>query len=167
VNEEDNDVSFVLAPPGVPSAQVENATNVIIVWPGVEAAAMNCSGQPDTSVAYTPKAIAQWLFHHPGLASTKPRTITVGGHPGYVVSVHLAPHGGVRCGAPFRNVPLFNNTGDPNAQIGIGGTTDHALLYLINMQGVALGIFADSTTPHRPSLAADAKVIRSFRFPPG
>lgn len=166
-NEEDNYGSFVLAPPGVPSSQVENATNVIIVWPGVEAAKMDCSSQPDTSVATTAKAIAQWLSHHPGLASTKPQAVTIGGHRGYVLSVRLAPRGGVRCGAPFRNVPLFNNSNEDNVQIGIGGASDHALLYLLNMQDSALGIFADSTTPHRPSLAAEAKVIRSFHFTTG
>src|SRR5262249_8975770 len=69
-NHEDSQVNFTLVPPGVPLSQVENATNTIIVWPGVEAAAMNCSGGPDTKIAYTPKAIAQWLSHHPGLKAS-------------------------------------------------------------------------------------------------
>jgi hypothetical protein len=163
-NMEDNPVSFTLAPPGVPVRQAQAATNIIIVWPGVEAAAMNCSGGPDTNIT-TPKAIAHWLTHHVAVTATPPRPVGVGGLNGYVVSVRLAARGGVRCGAPFRNVPLLNNVADPQAQYAIGGPSDHALIYLLNMQGDTLGIIADSTNPQRPSLAADANVIQHLSFP--
>jgi hypothetical protein len=163
-NQEDSPVSFFLVPPGVPFSQVHNATNVIIVWPGVEVAAMDCSGSPGSGVDDTPKAIAAWLNHHAGLTVAAPRPITMSGLKGYVVSLHLAKRGGVRCGAPLRSVPLLNNLGNPQAQFGIAGTTDHALIYLLDVQGTTLGIIADSSSPHRASLAADANVIRHFRF---
>jgi hypothetical protein len=38
------------------------------------------------------------------------------------------------------------------------------LVYLLNFQGFPLAIIADSGGHHRPSLAADAKVIEHFHF---
>jgi hypothetical protein len=164
VNEEDDPVSFTLAPPGVPRAQVQNATNVIMVWPGVQAAAMSCAVTADGRAPAAAKPLALWIAHHPGVTATRPRPVTVGGLHGYIVSIAIAAHGGIRCGRPFRFVPLLNNLVDTEAQYAVGGpvVSDHALIYLLKTQGATLGIIADSAGRRGASLAADARVIERF-----
>jgi hypothetical protein len=125
---------------------------------------MNCAGNPDTSVSHTPKAIANWLSHHGALATTPAQPVTVGGLEGYVLSVHMTPSGGIRCGGPQPNVPLLDNVADPGGQFWIGSHSDHALIYLLNLDGWALGIMADSTRPQRPSLTTDASIIQHLQF---
>jgi hypothetical protein len=162
---EDTTGNFNLAPPGVSLSDAQNAVNVILVWETVQAAAMNCNGTSDPNAPETAKGLAHWLAHHRGLIATQPRPVAIGGLNGYVLSLHLAPRGGIRCGgSPTRNVPLVNGFGNTGGQFWLRGPLDHALVYLLNFQGFPLAIIADSNGQHRPSLAADARVIRHFHF---
>jgi hypothetical protein len=164
-NYEDNPASFSLAPPHVSLAKVHNAVDDISVIAAVQAPAMNCRGTA-ANVPQTAKAIAHWLAHHSGLSTTAPRRVTIGGLKGYSLSVRLIPSRGVRCGT-VRSVPVIMAFGEPPGQgvFMLGGSSDHALVYLLTSQGgLPLGIVADSAGAHGPSLAADAKVIQHFNF---
>jgi len=164
-NYEDNLGNFNLASPGVSLSDAENAVNIILVWTAVQAAAMNCNGTSDPNATESAKGLAQWLAHHRGLIATQPRPVAIGGLQGYVLSVHPAPRGGIRCGGGS-NVPLFNGFGNTGGQFWLGGpsSSDHALVYLLTFRDLPLAIIADSGGRHRPSLAADAKVIGHFHF---
>jgi hypothetical protein len=164
-NDEDNVGNFTLAPPGVSLSDAEHATSTILVWTRAEAAGMNCTARPDPKPPLTAKGIAQWLAHHAGVTSTQPRPVAIGGLVGYVLSVHLAPRGGIRCaGIPNRNAPLLDGWGQSGGQFWISGPPDRALVYLLNFHGLPLAIIADSNGQHPPSLTAEAKVIGDFHF---
>ena len=171
-NYEDKPGSFTLVPPGVTLDQAHNATNIILVWRGVLAATMNCSGSPNRKVATSPRGLAAWFVHQSALDTSRPQPVTLGRLHGYALSVSLAPHGGVRCGGgPSRQAPLLDFAPETQAQFGIGSESDHALVYLLgfNSQGPVdstIAVIADGTGPHPPSLAADAAIIRHFHFSP-
>jgi hypothetical protein len=162
-NYEDNLGNVNLAPPRVSLSDAQNGVNIILVWTAAQAAAMNCNGASDPNAPASAKGIAQWLAHHRGLISTQPRPVAIGGLKGYVLTVHPAPRGGIRCGGSS-NVMLLNGYGNTGGQFWLGGPSDHALVYLLTFRDLPLAIIADSGGQHRPSLAADAKVIGHFHF---
>jgi len=50
-----------------------------------------CSQQPDPSVDRTIEAMTQWLTSHPGLVTTQPEPVTIGGLDGVVIDISLDP----------------------------------------------------------------------------
>jgi hypothetical protein len=163
-NFEDNVGNFSLAPPGVSLAKASHAIDDIFVMTIVQAAAMGCEGAAETDVPDTARGIAMWLTNHPDLVTTGPRPVRIGGLKGYSLSVRMTSTGGIRCGGPLRSVPIFMGYGDSQGDFWLGGPSDRAEVYLLNFEGFPLGIVADSSGEHGPSLTADAKVIAGFRF---
>jgi hypothetical protein len=154
-------MSFTFGPPDGSTglAKARNAVDDIMVVTAVQAAAMNCRG---TAANVPQKAIAHWLAHHPGLSATRHDRRA----EGLRALGGITPTGGVRCGG-VRSVPVIMALAPPQEQgvFMVGGSSDHALIYLLTSQGgLPLGIVADSSGAHGPSLAADAKVIKHFHF---
>jgi hypothetical protein len=165
INYEDNPGSFTLVPPGVSLGQAENGVNVMLVWQRVYAAAMNCSGKPNLKVDSSPKGLAAYFVHQPAFATSQPRPVTLGGLHGYVLSVRIAPHGGVRCGGGgHRQAPLLSFEPDPQAWIGMGSKSEHMQVYLLGYLGHTLAVIADIDGPHPPSQATDTNIIQHFHF---
>ena len=162
-NEEDDPYGFSLAPPGVTIAQVNNAVNIILMWPGVEAGQLSCSGRPASSGPQTARGFVISFEHNKALRLSGVRPVVVGGLHGYVMTVQAAsPHSGVTCGG-FTYVPLINNIANPADQTGVGSNGDRSLFYFLGANP-ALCIVADSSGPHAPSLREEASVISHFHF---
>ncbi len=121
-NEEDDPYAFSLAPPGVTIAQVNNAVNIILMWPGVETGKLSCSGAPASSGPQTARGFVISFEHNKALRVSGVRAVVVGGLRGYVMPVQAAsPHSGVTCGVTY--VPLINNLANPADQTGVGSKT--------------------------------------------
>jgi len=164
-NYEDDQGNAAFAPPGVSLSKVQEAVDDILVMTIVAPATMSCDAAADTDVPDTARGVSSWLSQHPWLSTTDPKPITIGRLHGYVLSVRATASGGLRCGGPVRSVPLVVGAGGvTQGDFWLGGPTDHALVYLLSFEGFPLGIIADSSGTHGPSLAADARVIRTFRF---
>jgi hypothetical protein len=164
-NYEDDAGNAAFAPPGVNLSKVEQAVDDIFIMTIVAPATMNCEATADTNVPDTAKGVSSWLSHHPWLSTSQPKAVTIGGLRGYVLSVRPTSTGGIRCGGPVRSVPLVVGVGGTSqGDFWLAGPSDHALVYLLNFEGLPLGIVADSSGQYGPSLAADAKVVRQFRF---
>jgi hypothetical protein len=166
-NYEDDQGNAAFAPPGVSLSKAQQAVDDILVMTIVAPATMSCETEADTDVPDTAKGVSSWLSRHPWLSTSDPKPVAIGGLRGYVLSVRPTATGGIRCGGPVRSVPLVVGAGGTSqGDFWLGGRTDHALVYLLNFEGFPLAIIADSNGKHGPSLAADAKVIRSFHFTP-
>jgi hypothetical protein len=163
-NFDDENVNFSLAPPGVSLAKAKQITDVILLQTTVQAPKMTCTPSANPRVPQTVRGIVRWLTHQKRLTTTRPQRVGIGGLKGYSLTVRMARGGGLRCGGPFRSVPLLFPSNDPGGEFSLGGRSDHARLYLLNFETLPLAIIADSVGPHGPSLAADSKVISHFHF---
>ena len=65
--------------------------------------AADCADTPEPSVGTTVDAMAGWLTHVPGLVSTKPTEISIGGYYGKSIDVSVSPSRNLSC--QFTNVP--------------------------------------------------------------
>jgi hypothetical protein len=163
-NFEDENVNFSLAPPGVSLAKAKQISDVILLQTTVQAPAMTCTPSANERVPQTVRGIVRWLTHQKRLTTTRPQRVRIGGLKGYSLTVRMARGAGLRCGGPFRSLPLIFPTNDPGGEFFLGGRSDHAKLYLLNFETLPLAIIADSTGKDGPSLAADSKVISHFHF---
>ncbi len=108
-NVEDNGGNFLLLPPNNDLAGIDgNSSDFIGVFPNVWPAE-DCDSDIPENVAHTPAAFVQWLQKNAGFRVTGKKAVTVGGLPGYVVDLRMAPTWTKQCsysnGAPL--VPLM------------------------------------------------------------
>ncbi|MEO6059087.1 MAG: hypothetical protein ABIQ05_03840 [Candidatus Limnocylindria bacterium] len=81
----------------------------IYMFRNVAIQAATCEDKPEPGIGGTPAEMAAYLSNHPGLTTTEPEAVNVGGLDGVVIEVALAPTWTEPChyseGQP--NVPLF------------------------------------------------------------
>jgi hypothetical protein len=154
---------YTLAPPRVSLNEENNAVNVVLLWRKVQAPEMNCAtiAIPNARVPDTVPGIVKWLTHQKRLVTSQPLRVTIGGLKGYTLTVRIARGEDMRCGVPV----LMENGMSGIGEFNLGNLLDHAKLYLLTRaRNVPLGIIADSSGRHGPSLLSDSHVIKHFRF---
>ena len=90
-NFEDLPGNVAFVPPGFDVAGVDAGTSDGLgIAASVAADSPDCSTQPQPGVGTSAKDIAQALAARPGLTTTKPKVVTLGGLTGYVLDIRLA-----------------------------------------------------------------------------
>ncbi len=114
-NYEDTPGNFLLVPPGNDLPGVNAGTSDYIgIYASIVAATPDCQAGPAPGIGTSAEAIATALSKRPGISSTKPRPVTVGGLTGLVLDAHLAPGWTGVC--PYSG-------GSPTVQMITGGAT--------------------------------------------
>lgn len=71
-------------------ALVANDGPCLCIWRDVRAASRDCAEEPEPGVGGTAEDIATWLVDHPGLNTSEPKPVTVGGLDGVMIDVAMA-----------------------------------------------------------------------------
>lgn len=147
-NFEDLPGNFLLVPPGGTLSGVnDNTSDFVGVYASIAADAADCSGKLEPGVGLSASAITTWISHHPGIAATNVRPITVGGLQGSVLDITLAPGWTKAC--PYSNgqpvVPVIVGVGSSSLDHAITGTTK-TRLYLLNSGTATLVIEVDDVS---------------------
>jgi hypothetical protein len=115
----------------------------------------------------TPAAFARWLGHEPGLETTKPAAVTVGGLSGVVVDIRMRKGWKKSCGWSHGTPVAQVLWGLPPSPKGLAhGMIPHPMvmrLYLLAYHGGTLGIEVDEVRGSS-KLPAYGAVVSSFRF---
>lgn len=138
--------------------------------PAAWADTATCANKVAPGIGQTPAALAAWVASRPGVVATKPAPITVGGYPGLMLDIHLAPSWTRACpGDTFPSAPLLLNvSGSPSDwNWGIAGTEQQRLILVDIGGGKTVAIIVDDhSTPSRfDQLVAQAMpIIATFQF---
>jgi hypothetical protein len=143
----------------------------IFAQPAAQADNASCANQLEPGVGQTPAALAAWVASRPGVIATKPTAITIGGDPGYMLDLRLAPTRTKRCtGDSFPSqMLLVDASGAPDAwNWGIGVTEQQRIILLAIGGGRTVAIFVvDNSSPSRfgELIAQAMPIITTFQFP--
>jgi hypothetical protein len=77
--------------------EIEGETRFVGIYRNITVP-LPCQEEPDPDVGLTVDALADWYTSHPGLVTSDPETISVGGLPGVVIDVSLDPSWTKGCG---------------------------------------------------------------------
>jgi len=132
---------------------------------------VSCPGTVEPGVGKTATALANWLTALPGLVTSAPKSITVGGLSGTTVDVSISPSWTRACpyseGKPY--VPLFTN-GNPtdNFDWGLasGGEMRLFLLDLPDGRTMLIDVESPDASIFDALLADATPVIETFEFHP-
>ena len=147
-------------------AVVDNAkTDYIIVATSIATSREGCADGP--SKIRTPTAFARWLQHEPGLTTTGPDPVAVGGLSGVVVDIRMRKGWTKTCpwspGAPAAQV-LWGLAPSPTGLAqGVIPQPMVMRLYLLNYRHGTLGIEIYEVSGDA-KLAAYSAVVKTFRF---
>jgi hypothetical protein len=125
------------------------------------AATAGCTNHLAPGVGQTPAALATFVASQTGVVATTPTPVTVGGYPGLMLDLRLAPGWTDIC--PF----LMDASGAAAAwSFGLGGTERQRLI-LVAPGGPTVAIFIDDSSPSRfADLVAQAMpIVTTFQFP--
>ena len=90
-NYEDTPGNFLLVPPSGTLEGVNAGTSDYIgMYDGIAPASANCDEVPEPGIETTPEAMADWYVSLPGLDTTEPTSVELGGLMGSVFDVALA-----------------------------------------------------------------------------
>lgn len=163
-NYEDNPGNFILVPPGFDAPGVNAGTSDYIFVASSVAAAMGCDPGPAPGVGLTVAAIVQWMTQNPGLVTTTPQNVSIGGLNGVVLDLRMTKTWQQTC--PFSNgspvVPLIT---------GVGRSSfDHVIipglamrLYLLDGPFGVLGIEIDDVRD-AGHLQQYSNVVQAMQF---
>lgn len=165
-NWEDREGIFVLLPPGETFAGLEADTSDWIgVFHSVGAVRPGCDEEVEPGVVSV-KELTRWFARQPGLAVTKPQSISIGGLNGVMIDLSLTQGWTKTCPLPFPDVPLVNllmGTG-PSEGLGVlveGSWTTR--LYLLDYEGDNIAIYFVHH-PGRVSRHDYDAVLRTIQF---
>ncbi len=166
-NFEDTPGNFLLVPrrgnlPGVNAG----TSDFIGIYASVAAEVTSCTPEQQVpGVGFGPRAIAGWIGRQPGLRSTPPRPVTVGGLAGVVVDITEAPGAGILC--PSIPGPRYVAVIMGLSPSGL----DHGLipglrwrLYLLGYGGGSLAIEVDDVAGGGRHLAEYTALVKTLRF---
>jgi hypothetical protein len=129
-----------------------------------------CEQQPDPSVDRTVGAMTQWLTSHPGLVTSQPEPVTIGGLEGVLIDVSLDPAWTQTCpwsqGQPVVQILV---DGIPNGfAAGIDPGKPVRLYLLEHATGViVIDVSASNRGPSIDDLAAMATpILENIHFAP-
>lgn len=90
-NLEDLPGNVLLVPPTASAEGVDAGTaDYVGLYDGIAVASADCFERPQSDVDTTPAAMAAWFVAHPGLDTTDPTAVSVGGLDGLVLDLRLA-----------------------------------------------------------------------------
>lgn len=155
---------FLLAP-GYELGGVDAGTSDYIgVYASVAADTLDCLEQPAPGVALSAKGIAHALVTRPGLATTAPKSVTVGGLKGLVLDVNMKK-GWTKAACPGgANVAVLTGVSPSEFDHPVGGATTMRL-YLFDTANGVLAIEVDDITGGKHLHGYDI-VVKSMRFLP-
>jgi len=157
---------FGLVPPGSDWEAVDNdRADYILAETHIATSREGCADGP--SKIRTPAAFARWLAHEPGLQTTKPAPVTVGGLSGVVVDIRMRKDWNKACGwshgVPAAQV-LWGLAPSPKGLAhGMYPQPMVMRLYLLAYRGGTLGIEIDEVKGST-NLPAYSSIVSSFRF---
>ena len=132
---------------------------------------VGCPGTVEPGVGKTATALATWLTALPGLVTSPPKSITVGGLSGTTVDVGISPSWNRACpyseGKPY--VPMFTN-GNPTDNfdwgLAAGGRMRVFLLDLPDGRTMLIDVESPDASTFDALLADATPVIDTFEFHP-
>ena len=167
-NYEDLPGNFLLVPPSGTLEGVNAGTSDYIgMYDGIAPASANCEEVPEPGIESTPEAMADWYVSLPGLDTTEPTPVDLGGLMGRVFDVALAE--GHKEGCPFpgvEDIPMFPLI------IGVGPASLHHVvccdittrLYLLSGPSDETIAIEVSDVEGGETLQELEAVVRSFEF---
>jgi|SRR3954454_7786835 hypothetical protein len=133
--------------------------------------AAGCPGTVEPGVGTSAKALANWLTTLPGLVTTTPRSVTVGGLSGRTIDVRLSPSWKRTC--PYSEgkayVPMFTNgnlTDNFDWGLTAGGRMRLFLLNLPDGRTMLVDVEAPDASTFDALVPDAMPVIQSFQFHP-
>ena len=166
----DSPGEFVMLPPGLSYSDFNGVSDAIGIYSSVAALNRKCSneaeaGSEEPGVAHTPQAIAAEFASRPGLTTTTPTPVSVGGLQGLVLNIGMAADWTGTC---------FYSDGGPAVQLTLGlPPTEIAFsccppgyvirLYLLGWNGGTLAIEVDDASDGA-HLDAYSAMVDQFRF---
>lgn len=167
-NFEDMSGNFLLVPPTGSLEGVDAGTSdYVSVLDGIAVASADCVEEPQSDVDRTPAAMAAWFVAHPGLETTEPAAVTVGGLDGMLVDLWLADDYSGTCpyaepeGAPI--VPMITGVGPAGVHHVAAGEIVTRLYLLAGQRGRVLAIEV-SDVPGGADLEELDAVVEDFVF---
>jgi hypothetical protein len=155
---------FLLAPGNELSGVDAGTSDYIGVYASVAADTLDCMQQPAPGVGLSAKAIAHALATRPGLATTAPRSVTVGGLKGLVLDINMKK-GWTKAACPGgANVAVLAGVSPSDFDHPVGGATTMRL-YLFDTANGVLAIEVDDVSGGKHLHGYDA-VVKSMRFLP-
>jgi hypothetical protein len=161
----DESAEWRILPPGSTHAGAEDGTSdAIALHVRIAASAADCSGVPQPGVGQTPTDIATYWAQLPGLTTTAPQPVTVGGLTGVVLDIGMAKSWTKPC--PYSG-------GKPTVPLIVGLTNtdlDHPIdagssirVYLLGLNGGTLAIEVQDVTggSHFTEYGA---IVQTFQF---
>jgi hypothetical protein len=124
--------------------------------------------QPDPSVERTIEAMTAWLTSHPGLVTTEPVEVNVGGLDGVVLDITLDPSWTQGCSfSAGQPVVVILTEGIPGGVVHMIDSGKPERLYLLQQPSgvIAIAVFADEPGQSPEELAAFATpILGNIRF---
>ena len=163
-------------PDGISFAQQDAPENTgIYVWSNVvpHSQADMCTTTPEPGVGRDAAAIATWLTTLPGLVTTEPAAVTIGGLSGLMVELSVAPTWTATCPyAATPGQPLVSTFSAPTAGDGIDwniqaeGRTRVILLDLPDGHALVIDIEGQNKADYDALLPEAMQVVNSFVLNP-
>ena len=130
------------------------------------ASPLNCEERPDPTVDRSVEAISNWLTSHPGLATSEPQAVSIGGLDGVYIDISLDPSWTTTCpysgGQPI--VPFITGGGPSSLHhVIVPGFQER--LYLLKADGGNVAIEVGPEGASLPEyLELVSPIIDSLRF---
>ncbi len=161
----DEPAEWRILPTGSTHAGAEDGTSdAIAIHVRIAASAADCSGVPQPGVSQAPTDIATYWAQLPGLATTAPQPVTIGGLTGVVLDIGMSkswtkpcPYSGGTPTVPLI-VGLTNTNLDQPIQAGWS-----ARVYLLGLNGGTLAIYVQDVSggSHFTEYGA---IVQTFQF---
>jgi len=127
----------------------------------------SCPQLPEPGIGRTARALATWLATLPGLVTTTPASVTVGGLSGFQVDISVAPGWTHGCGggpvvSTFTDSDTANQGFDWN--VGFMAHARYMLLDLGDGRAMLVSIEADNQAAWTALVAEATPIIATFQF---
>lgn len=166
-NPEDGPNGYILAEKGAADGTAVFTFSTALA----DSQAVGCPGTVQAGVGKTATALANWLTTLPGLVTTSPTSVTVGGLSGKTLDVSVAPSWTQTCeysnGKPY--VAMFTNGNSTNNfdwGLAAGGRMRLFLLNLPDGRTMLIDIETPDASTFDALLADAMPVVQSFQFHP-
>ena len=141
-----------------PGGQEGGRSILLITQPAALSPMSACSGAVDNRVAHTVSAEVSSIEHTPGLISSAPTAISIGGHQGQWVDVRLNPTWKTACpGGPGPEADFLASPGSNSPPIlGVVGTAMRQRVIVLDLGSgdlLAIDVSTDATAPFNAFVA--------------
>jgi hypothetical protein len=151
-------------------AELANDAPCVCVWRDVRLMSASCADEPDPAIGTSAEAIGSALAKRPGIVSTAPTAVSVGGLNGYTLDVSLDPAWLKPC--PYSNgdptVPTLVGSGISREVAWEVGPNHRQRLYLLDLplpsQNVAINVEVCCGVGWDERMHEVAPVVASFSF---